>query len=158
MNVLLPVLLAATIPLRNPFWPIGHSGVREVITDEPRVEIKAASADEEKRDVETSVNAETIAAARAQAEAEAAQGDSTDRLWIAARKSLKIGGIVKSGERQSVSINGSIYADGDVVATNFDGNRFFWRVRGLTESGILRLQRLRYKELETESDEKGPSL
>lgn len=154
MSALL-LLLAATIPLRNPFWPIGYNGVREIITDEPRVEIKVTSEDEAKKDVETSVNAETIAAARAQAEAEASQGDATDRLWIAARKSLKIGGIVKIGDRQSITINGNVYADGDIVAAIHEDCRFFWRVRGLTENGTLQLLRLRYTEIETESDEKG---
>lgn len=154
MTVLaLPLLLAATIPLRNPFWPIGYHGERESITAEPRVEIKTVSDDEARKDVETSVNPETIAAARAQAELEAAQGDGTDRLWIAARKALRIGSIVKIGDRQAVTINGNVYADGDCVGFDHDGNRFFWRVKGLTDNGTLKLVRLRFKELETELDD-----
>ena len=32
----LPLLLAATIPLRNPFWPVGYHGSHEAISDAPR--------------------------------------------------------------------------------------------------------------------------
>ena len=37
--LLLAAALAATIPLRNPFWPVGYSGEREPISEEPRFEV-----------------------------------------------------------------------------------------------------------------------
>jgi len=47
--------------------------------------------------------------------------------------------------RSSVFINGRDYADNDYVSTNFEGHRFTWRVTGLTESGTLKLQRIRVR-------------
>ena len=154
MNTLILTLFAATIPLRNPFWPVGYNGHREIITDQPRVEIKVTTDDEEKKDSETSVNAETIAAARAEAEAEAARGDDLERLWVAARKTLKFGGTMKlAGERprQAIAINGKIYSDGDLVSINHDNRRFTWRIKALTEGGTIKLERIRQRELDDDS-------
>ena len=39
-------VLSAAIALRNPFWPIGYDGEREVISAEPRVAVKVASTNE----------------------------------------------------------------------------------------------------------------
>ena len=39
----LPLLLAATIPLRNPFWPVGYHGSHEAISDAPRVKAVVAA-------------------------------------------------------------------------------------------------------------------
>jgi len=143
------ILLAATIPLRNPFWPIGYAGAREIITDEPRVQLKPTS--EPADDSQTSVTAETIAAAE-----EADLAHTTDRLWIAARKTLKIGGILRFNTgKQAISINGKIYADGDLVSVNVKDHRFTWRVKGLNGKDTLKLQRIRFRELEEETEEKG---
>ena len=167
--LLLAAAMAATIPLRNPFWPIGYDGEREPISAEPRFEVSifyqnngftarsAPTEEETLKDAETSVNPEAIAAAEA---AEAASHDKGEgRLWIAARKSLRIGGTLRVGSgtdsRQAVNINGNIYADGDLVSANVDGLRFTWRVKGLTETGTLRLQRIRMRELEEPSEDKG---
>jgi len=145
MNTLLSVLLLATIPLRNPFWPVGHAGEREAIVDEPRLKVQAAEPPAEE-DTKTSVTAETIAAARA---AEAEDDHSLDRLWIKARKALKVGGTMKSdGKRQSVCINGKIYADGDLVSFNHLGYRFTWRIQRLTDNNTLKLLRVRVREIE----------
>lgn len=155
--LLIAAALAATIPLRNPFWPVGYNGEREPISADPRFEVSAPTEEETRKDAETSVNPEAIAAAEA---AEAASNDKGEgRLWIAARKSLKIGGTLRVGSgadsRQAVTINGNIYADGDLVSANVDGLRFTWRVKGLTETGTLRLQRIRMRELEEPSEDKG---
>jgi len=153
MSAAISILLIATIPLRNPFWPIGHVGDREAIVDDPHVKI-AASEQPTEEDTKTSVTAEAIAAAAA---AEAEDGQSLDRLWIKARKALKIGNIMKTdgrNSRQAVSINGKIYADGDLISFNHSGYRFTWRVKQLTEQNTLKLQRLRMRELE-ETEEKG---
>jgi len=151
MNALLSILLIATIPLRNPFWPLGHTGEREPIVDEPHVKVTAAEQSAEE-DVRTSVTAEAIAEAKA-AEAEGEQ--TQDRLWIRARKALKIGGTMRASDnRQSVCINGRIYGDGDFVSFNHLGYRFTWRVQRLTDSNTLKLLRVRMRELD-ETEEKG---
>jgi len=155
MNALFSILLIATIPLRNPFWPIGYSGDREAIVDEPHVKV-AATEQPTEEDTKTSVTAEAIAAAAA---AEADDGQSADRLWIKARKALRIGNTMKAGGpggRQAITINGKIYADGDLISFNHAGYRFTWRVKQLTDNNTLKLQRVRLRELE-EPEEKGPS-
>ena len=153
MNAFLfPLLLAATIPLRNPFWPIGHHGEREAITDKPKIEIMVTPEAATEEDTKTSVTAEAIAAA------EEASDDRqyATRLWIAARKTLKIGGTMRTqdekGGHQSVTINGRIYADGDLISVNHDGKRFTWRIKNLTEGGTLKLSRVRYRKLDDGAD------
>ena len=155
MNFLLPIALLATIPLRNPFWPIGYTGDREPIVDEPRVKIAAPEEETTEEDTKTSVTAEAIAAAEAEA---ADNGQGLDRLWIKARKALKIGSTLKiggDGGRQAVTINGKIYADGDLVSFNHNGYRFTWKVRELTDNNTLKLLRIKARELEEEPNEKG---
>ena len=157
MNVFLSIALLATIPLRNPFWPIGYTGDREPIVDEPRVKIAAQTEEATEEDTKTSVTAEAIAAAEAEA---ADNGQGLDRLWIKARKALRIGGTVKIGGedgRQAVTINDKIYADGDLVSFNYNGYRFTWKVRELTDNNTLKLLRIRARELESEPEEKGSS-
>lgn len=157
MNAVLSMLLLASIPLRNPFWPVGYTGEREPIVDEPRVRIAAAAEETAEEDTKTSVTAEAIAAAEAEA-ADDSQG--MDRLWIRARKALKIGGTLKLGGdqgRQAVAINGKIYSDGDLVSFNHDGYRFTWRIKKLTDNNTLKLMRVKARELEPEPEEKGPN-
>jgi len=150
MTATLFLLLAATIPLRNPFWPIGYQGTREIITDEPRVQFKTTA--ETGDDRQTSVTAEAIAAAAEEADL----SHTADRLWIAARKTLKIGNTMRiDGGKQSLAINGKIYADGDLVSVNVDGRRFTWRVKGLNGKDTLKLQRIRFRELDEPVEEKG---
>lgn len=155
MSVVLPLLIAATIPLRNPFWPVGYIGEREAISEKPRIQIKGQVETTAEEDTKTSVTAEAIAAA------EEANDDTQykDRLWISARKSLKIGGTMRTqgekGSHQSVTINGRIYADGDLVSANFNGRRFTWKVKNLSEGGTLKLQRVKFRELEENADDKG---
>ena len=76
MNLLLPIALLATIPLRNPFWPVGYTGEREPIVDEPRVKIAAPAEETTEEDTKTSVTAEAIAAAEAEAEAADAEAET----------------------------------------------------------------------------------
>ena len=155
MNGLFSLVLLATIPLRNPFWPVGYTGEREPIVDEPRVKVAAAAEEAKDEDTKTSVTAEAIAAAEAE---EADNGPGLDRLWIKARKALRIGSTLKldgDNGRQAVTINGKIYADGDLVSFNHNGYRFTWRVRKLTDNNTLKLQRIKARELETDAEEKG---
>ena len=44
MNLTLPFLIAA-VAVRNPFWPIGYEGVKEEISAEPKVEVRAPAAE-----------------------------------------------------------------------------------------------------------------
>jgi len=147
MSLMIPLLVAATIPLRNPFWPVGYVGEREPISDKPRIEIKTTESTSEE-DTKTSVTAEAIAAANEAADDE----QYTSKLWIAARKALKIGGTMRTqdekGSHQSVTINGRIYADGDLISFNHEGRRFTWRVKNLSEGGTLKLVRIRAREIE----------
>ena len=155
MNSLLPIVLFATIPLRNPFWPVGYTGEREAIVDEPRIKVTTTTEETTAEDTRTSVTAEAIAAAEAEA-ADDAQG--LDRLWIKARKDLKIGSTLKLGGndgRQAVTINGKIYGDGDLVSFNHNGYRFTWRIKQLTDNNTLKLLRIKARELETEPEGKG---
>ena len=138
------MFLFAAMMLRNPFWPIGYEGEREEISAEPRVVVKAApEAKDEKEET-----------ARAQQETrQMIMERATSRNWAAARKSLRIGGTVFARQpdgstRSSVFINGRDYVDNDLVSVNFEGQRFTWRVTGLTGSGTLKLQRVRVRPLE----------
>ena len=137
------VLVASAILLRNPFWPIGYEGERETISAEPRVVVKAAP--EPKEEVQT-----------AKSQQETRQREmkrDTSRNWVAARKTLRIGGTVLAKQpdgstRSSVFINGRDYVDNDLVSINHDGHRFTWRVTGLTEKGTLKLERVRSRPLQ----------
>ena len=135
------VIIAAML-LRNPFWPIGYEGEREEISAEPRVAVKAVA--EAKEETQTAAQQETRQLDMAR---------EASRNWVAARKSLRIGGTVLARQpdgsmRSSVFINGRDYVDNDLVSANFEGHRFTWRVTGLTGSGTLKLQRVRVRPLE----------
>ena len=137
-------LLMAAVAVRNPFWPIGYEGEREPISAEPRVVVKAAP--EQKEDVQT-------AKAQSQESQKKEIKRDTSRNWVAARKTLRIGGTILAKQpdgttRSSVFINGRDYVDNDYVSINYDGHRFTWRVTGLTEKGTLKLERVRSRPLE----------
>lgn len=152
MSALALLLLAATIPLRNPFWPVGFSGEREAIADAPRIKV-AAEAPAAEDDTKTSVTAEAIAEAAQAAD----DAQATERRWVKARKSLRIGSVLTTSgadARQAVTINGGIYADGDLVSVNHDGYRFTWRVQGVTDNKTLRLLRVRLRERD-DDEQKG---
>ena len=144
--LLLAAALAATIPLRNPFWPVGYHGSNEAISDAPRAKaVVAAPAHED--------DTRTSAATAAAAARSAADAPSDDRRWAKARKTLKVGGVLRvsgADARQAVAINGKIYADGDLVSVNHDGCRFTWRVQGVTDNKTLRLVRVRRRECDDE--------
>ncbi len=137
------LIFAAAIAVRNPFWPIGYEGTREVISAEPIVDIKTTTA---ANDDDTATAA--MAARTSQS--------ITPRQWIAARKSLRIGGTVvvtdinSGGKRQCVMINGLAYGNGDLLSTNHNGRRFTWQVQGLTEGETIKLKRIRARFLEEE--------
>lgn len=138
------ILILAAIAVRNPFWPIGYEGVREVISAEPVVEVKNTTTAEE----------DTATAATAAMAAQSSQTIST-RQWVEARKSLRIGGLVvvtenDGAKRQCVMINGLAYGDGDLISANHNGRRFTWRVEGLTKGATIKLKRVRAKKIDDE--------
>lgn len=143
-------LMAAVIPIRNPFWPIGYEGERESITSEARVAVKAAEpvADE----TATSVTAEAM---------ESASDTASSRQWVAARKTLTFGGRVRAkaddgAVKTSIIINGKAYGDGDLISINHGSRRFTWRIQGLTAGNTLKLERVKSRRLN--SDSKGNPL
>ena len=142
------LLMIAALLLRNPFWPIGYEGEREEISAEARVAEKTPPPPEPKEEVQT-----------AKSQQESRQKDmerATSRNWIAARKTLRIGGTALAKQpdgstKSSVFINGRDYVDNDFVSVNHTGHRFTWRVTGLTENGTLKLERVRARPLENSS-------
>ena len=142
-------ILIAALLLRNPFWPIGYEGEREEISAEARVTEKTPPPPEPKEEVVQTAKSqqETIQKEMARA---------TSRNWIAARKTLRIGGTALAKQpdgstKSSVFINGRDYVDNDLVSVNHNGHRFTWRVTGLTENGTLKLERVRARPLENSS-------
>ena len=134
------LFIIAAIAVRNPFWPIGFEGEREIISAEPKVDVSVATAT---TDEDT---------ATAGAVARSSQTIS-DRHWSEARKTLKTSGItVVTGQdgtrRQCIMLNGLAYSDGDLVSVNHNGRRFTWRVKGLTEKDTVKLVRIRAKTIE----------
>ena len=142
------LILIAALLLRNPFWPIGYEGEREEISAEARVAEKTPPPPEPKEEVQTAMSQQ-----------ESRQKDmerATSRNWIAARKTLRIGGTALAKQpdgstKSSVFINGRDFVDNDLVSVNHNGHRFTWRVTGLTENGTLKLERVRARPIENSS-------
>ena len=141
--------------VRNPFWPIGYEGKREVITSEVRVvPKKPEQIQKEQESVSAKVRAAAAeAAAKARAEAAEREKIVTEGHWTAAYKSLRIGGRVRASlddghETSSVIINGKTYGDGDLVSVTQGKNRFTWRVQRLTDGKTVRLDRVAARHLE----------
>ena len=72
----------------------------------------------------------------------------TSEDWKKAMKSLKIGNpaviTTQDGKtRSTISINGNIYGDGDLMSVTYDSIRFTWRIKGLAGGEKLKLERLR---------------
>ena len=89
------------------------------------------------------------AAREAAAKAEADRNREISREdWKKAMKSLKIGNpavfTTEDGKtRSTISINGNIYGDGDLMSVTCEGVRFTWRINGLAGGEKLRLERIR---------------
>ena len=149
MTTIVPVVLAA-VAVRNPFWPIGHEGVKEEISAEPKVEVRAT--------VDSDDTATAGAAAQAAEQAAIAAKSVSALTWAEARKTLKVSGTTTvtgpdGRKRHSVIINGRTYGDGDLISINHEDHRFTWRVQGLTEGATLRLVRMLDKEIEEPEEE-----
>lgn len=140
--------------VRNPFWPIGYEGKREVITSEIRiVPKKPEQIQKEQESVSAKVRAAAAeAAAKARAEAAEREKIVTEEQWTAAYKSLRIGGRVRAKmddghETSSVIINGKTYGDGDLISVTQGKNRFTWRVGKLIDGKTVRLDRVAARHL-----------
>lgn len=155
MTMLLAALLAAATPLRNPFWPEGYVGEREAIVEDPQVRIAAPATPPDAK------AATTNAAAKANAEfkpVNMADGPGIDRLWTRARKTLRFGSTLRTDAdagRSAVTVNGKVYADGDLISVNHNGYRFTWRLQMSAATNILKLLRVKLREIPTSPEEKG---
>ncbi len=160
--------------VRNPFWPMGYEGEREVISAEvhkppkpakakgaqPRLALtaaekaaKAAADKAAKEAAEKAAREKAEKEAAARAEAERKKREITGAHWDAAKKALVFGGRVKLREddvlqNTSVVINGKVYSDGDQISFTHASRRFTWRVGGLSDKNKLKLVRIRAKYLE----------
>lgn len=94
------------------------------------------------------------AAREAAAKAEAERKREISREdWKKAMKSLKIGNLAvittQDGKtRSTISINGNIYGDGDLMSVTHEKIRFTWRIRGLAGGEKLKLERLRARRIQ----------
>lgn len=148
------------------------------VVAEPDKELtaKAAAAEAAKRKAAEEAAAKAKAEAEAKAAAEEAARAAAEAAkpkvipaeqWIAARRTLKIGNpavfrLANGATRASISINGHIYVDGDLISVNHEGCRFTWRVGGITDAvSTLKLIRVRARFLDSApvkvSEQKGPS-
>jgi len=169
--------------VRNPFWPEGYQGEFTPISAEPRVKPKPEAAVVPKVEPEKELTGKKAAAeakvraeaeARAKAAAAKAAAEAAARAareaelrraivkedWIKARRALKVGcpAVFKSESgvvRYSVSINGNIYVDGDLVSVTHDNIRFTWRVKGLDGKESLKLVRVKARRLDPEAKKAG---
>ena len=85
------------------------------------------------------------AAAKAEAES---KREISGEDWKKAMRSLKIGNpaviTTQDGKtRSTISINGNIYGDGDLMSVTREGIRFTWRIKGLAGGEKLKLERIR---------------
>ena len=146
--LLLAAAMAATAPVRDPFWPVGFEGERHPISVEPRFApetgLKAeatASAVPVKTNAVVVVDAGEEWARRAEA---ARLKLEMDERWAAAVKQLKFGGVVKMQAGPSaVLINDRARAEGDYVLFDHGGYRFIWRVARSATEQKLRLDRVK---------------
>ncbi len=154
--ILLAALLAADVPLRDPFWPVGYEGERRVISAELRF---APSAEEPAAEpVAEEPAAKSVPAAKTAAEADAAAEEpGADVRWSEASRSLRFGGLVgmRSADGQSASsamlVNGRACSAGDSICVDYRGFRYFWRVERGEDERKLRLVRIRADRLGEES-------
>lgn len=161
---------AGGTPVRNPFWPIGHDGKREVISadyhltrarelEEARLEAERRKAEEEeaarRKAAEAEKRAVAVAAKAAVAKASSAKRDpnvpATDAEWTAALRQIRIGGRIRARrpdgtESACVVLDGKPYADGDLKTISFAGRRYTWRVTGLSGDGKSRVRLERVKD------------
>lgn len=161
---------AGEAPVRNPFWPIGHDGKREVISADYHL-TRARELEEARLEAERRKAAEEEAARLKAAEAEKRAADAvlkaaeskapvgkrdpnvpaTDAEWTVALRQIRIGGRMRARrpdgtESACVVLDGKPYADGDLKTISFAGRRYTWRVTGLSGDGKSRVRLERVKD------------
>ena len=150
-------LMIAAILVRNPFWPIGYEGEREEISPDVRVKAKSQQQPTQK---EMELKKEQERQRELQRKKEIERLKEMERAaapnWDAAIKTLRIGGTLRAkkpdGTTEScVYINGKVYVDNDEVSADHNGRSYTWRVTGLTENRILKLDRVSTHRLENSS-------
>ena len=147
--LLLAAAMAATAPVRDPFWPVGYEGTRRAISAEPRFaapEEPTAEAVNAQEASKTNVVASAVDPAEewARRAEEARLKLEMDNRWNKAVKELRFGGVVKMQKGLSaVLINGKARAEGDYVRLDHEGYRFIWRVASSETERKLRLDRVK---------------
>ena len=154
--ILFAAVLAASAPVRDPFWPVGYEGVRHVISAEPRFAVRP----ENPASTETNRPAESVAAPVTNATPvvvvpdageewarraeEARRKLEMDNRWGAAVRQLRFGGMVRMHDGLSaVLINGKARGEGDLVRFDHENYRFVWRVVRSDAERKLRLERVK---------------
>jgi hypothetical protein len=127
------------------------AAAKEAAAKEAAAKEAAAKAAAEKAAAEKAAAEKAALEAAAKAEAERNR-EITREEWKKAMKSLKIGNpavfTTEDGKtRSTISINGNIYGDGDLMSVTYEGVRFTWRVNGLSGGEKLRLERLRARRI-----------
>lgn len=128
-----------------------EAAAKEAAAKEAAAKEAAAKAAAEKAAAEKAAAEKAALEAAAKAEAERNR-EITREEWKKAMKSLKIGNpavfTTEDGKtRSTISINGNIYGDGDLMSVTYEGVRFTWRVNGLSGGEKLRLERLRARRI-----------
>ena len=159
-------LMIAALLVRNPFWPIGYEGEREEISADVRVKAKAPPPPNPKKAVQADKTQQQALQKEIERQKELQRQKEIERLkemeraaapnWDAAIKTLRIGGTLRAkkpdGTTEScVYINGKVYVDNDEVSADHNGRSYTWRVTGLTENRILKLDRVSTHRLENSS-------
>ena len=152
--LLLAAAMAATAPVRDPFWPVGYEGTRRVISAEPRLsaseEPKGEDAKPEGIENLGASKTNVVASATDPAEEWARRAEEArlklemDNRWNTAVKELRFGGVVKMQKGLSaVLINGKARTEGDYVRLDHEGYRFIWRVARSETERKLKLDRVK---------------
>lgn len=128
-----------------------EAAAKKAAAKEAAAKEAAAKAAAEKAAAEKAAAEKAALEAAAKAEAERNR-EITREEWKKAMKSLKIGNpavfTTEDGKtRSTISINGNIYGDGDLMSVTYEGVRFTWRVNGLSGGEKLRLERLRARRI-----------
>lgn len=118
-----------------------EAAAREAVAKEAAAKEAAAKAAAEKAAQE--------AAAKAEAER---NREISGEDWKKALKSLRIGNpavfTTEDGKtRSTISINGNIYGNGDLMSVTCEGIRFTWRIHGLAGDKKLRLKQIRARRI-----------
>ena len=152
--LLIAAAMAATAPVRDPFWPVGYEGTRRAISAEPRFavseepkveDVRAEDVEDRGASTTNAVQSVTDSAEEwARREEEARLKLAMDNRWNKAVKELRFGGVVKMQKGLSaVLINGKARAEGDYVRLDHEGYRFIWRVARSETERKLKLDRVK---------------